>query len=137
MSLDMMTVFKASQAISKEFELDRLLETLMRVVIEAAGAQQGVLLLQQDDELVVRAFSQTGKENIQLEEIPFKEFHNLPLTVINYVRHTNEIVVVGDAQREPLFANELTSNPHLHALFYACPSSSNQRWSACSISKTT
>ncbi|CAN5711213.1 hypothetical protein BH10CYA1_BH10CYA1_06470 [soil metagenome] len=106
MSLDLMTVFKASQAISKEFELDRLLKTLMRVVIEAAGAQQGVLLLQQDEELVVRAYSQAGKENIQLEEIPFKEFHKLPLTVINYVRHTNEIVVVGDAQREPLFANE-------------------------------
>ncbi|MBS1953988.1 MAG: AAA family ATPase [Cyanobacteria bacterium SZAS-4] len=106
MSLDMMTVFKASQAISKEFELDRLLETLMRVVIEAAGAQQGVLLLQQDEELFVRAFSQNGKENIQLEEIPFKDFQRLPHTVVNYVRRTNEIVVVGDAQREPLFANE-------------------------------
>ncbi|HEY9730646.1 MAG TPA: AAA family ATPase [Drouetiella sp.] len=112
MSLDMMTVFKASQAISREVRFDRLLETLMRVVIEAAGAQQGILLLQKDDDLVVRAVSQIGEETqiadgkIVLTEIPFKDAHALPQTVINYVRHTNETVVVEDAQREPLFANE-------------------------------
>ena len=39
-SLDMMTVFKASQAIAKEVVLERLLETLMRVVVEAAGRQR-------------------------------------------------------------------------------------------------
>lgn len=56
-SLDMMTVFKASQALASEVVLDRLLETLMRVVVESAGAQRAVLILQQDEQLFVRAHS--------------------------------------------------------------------------------
>ena len=57
-SLDMMTVFKASQALASEVVLDRLLETLMRVVVESAGAQRAVLILQQDEQLFVRAHSE-------------------------------------------------------------------------------
>jgi len=122
-SLDMMTVFKAAQAISQEVVLDRLLETLMSVVVEAAGAQNGVLLLQQNDELVMRAhFSSseailglnfspvTGaamrtKANncVVLGETPLSQVHQAPTTLINYVRRTQETIVIADAARPNLF----------------------------------
>ncbi|HEY9683624.1 MAG TPA: AAA family ATPase [Oculatellaceae cyanobacterium] len=118
-SLDMLTVFKAAQAISKETTLHKLLETLMRVTVEAAGAQQGVLLLQQNDELVVRAcggslrhdtsIDSLGKgttQNVVIEEVPLNEFSSLPISVINYVRRTQETVVIDDALRESVFAND-------------------------------
>lgn len=117
--LDMLTVFKAAQAISKETTLNKLLETLMHVTVEAAGAQQGVLLLQQSDELVVRARSgslrhdtsidSSGKgttQNVVIEELPLNEFSSLPISVINYVRRTQETVVIDDAMRESAFAND-------------------------------
>ncbi|MBK9206678.1 MAG: AAA family ATPase [Candidatus Obscuribacter sp.] len=62
-SLDMMTVFKASQALASEVVLDRLLETLMRVVVESAGAQRAVLILQQDEQLFVRAHSEARPDS--------------------------------------------------------------------------
>ncbi|HEY9677358.1 MAG TPA: AAA family ATPase [Drouetiella sp.] len=106
LSLDMMTVFKAAQAISKEVVLERLLETLMRVALESAGAQHGFLILQQEDDLYVRARAHSLEQNVSLEETALKDCLQLPSTVINYIRHTHEIVVIGDAQREPLFSSE-------------------------------
>ncbi|HEY9640030.1 MAG TPA: serine/threonine-protein kinase PknK, partial [Coleofasciculaceae cyanobacterium] len=45
-ALDLATVMKAAQAISSEIELERLLSSLMQILIENAGAQTGCLLLE-------------------------------------------------------------------------------------------
>ncbi len=54
-SLDLATVMKATQAISSEIVLGLLLEKLMRIVIENAGAEHGVLLLETDGEWRIEA----------------------------------------------------------------------------------
>jgi len=119
-SLDIMTVFKAAQAISKEVVLDRLLETLMQVVVQAAGAQQGILMLQQEDELIVRAHGSCTAEdldisdqtnvvvqhNVVIEEVPLKEFRRAPMTLINYARRKGDTIVIEDALHDPLFAKD-------------------------------
>ncbi len=46
--LDIDAMFKASQALSGEIVLDALIETLMRIAIEQAGAERGVLVLFRD-----------------------------------------------------------------------------------------
>ncbi|MBU6453144.1 MAG: AAA family ATPase [Cyanobacteria bacterium REEB67] len=92
-SLDMMTVFKASQAISREVVLDRLLEALMEVAIEAAGAQGGAFLLQQGDRLVIGTHT----------KLPLAA---VPDTVINYVRRTGETVVLDNAANDPVFGHD-------------------------------
>ncbi|GKT13787.1 PAS sensor protein, partial [Aduncisulcus paluster] len=50
-SLDISAVLKASQAISGEIVLNRLLDKLMRIVIENAGAQKATLLLNNKNRL--------------------------------------------------------------------------------------
>jgi len=45
-AFDLAAVLKASQAISSEIELDRLLGSLMQILIENAGAQTGFLILE-------------------------------------------------------------------------------------------
>ncbi|MHC5826839.1 MAG: hypothetical protein ACYT04_65965, partial [Nostoc sp.] len=54
-ALDLATVMKASHALAGEIELEKLLTTLMQVVIENAGAEKSVLLLLQEDNWVVAA----------------------------------------------------------------------------------
>jgi hypothetical protein len=44
-NLDITTVMKASQAISGEIMLDKLMSSLMKILIESAGAQRGYLIL--------------------------------------------------------------------------------------------
>src|SRR5262249_42963408 len=51
--LDLGTVIKVSQAVSGEIVLEKLLETLMRTAIEHAGAERGLLICLQGEELRV------------------------------------------------------------------------------------
>ncbi len=100
-SLDMMTVFKAAQAISKEVELDKLLDTLLRVMVESAAAQHAILILQKGDELVVHL-----RASSSMEEVPLAGYEMLPHSLINYVRHTLETVAVTDATHDSLFGRD-------------------------------
>ncbi|BAZ47518.1 multi-sensor signal transduction multi-kinase [Nostoc sp. NIES-4103] len=51
--LDLVTVMKASQAFASEIQLDRLISTLMQVVIENADAVKSTLILLQGDTLAI------------------------------------------------------------------------------------
>ena len=51
----MLTVIKASQALSEIILLENLLEKLMEIVIENAGAQTGILLLEKGGRLFIEA----------------------------------------------------------------------------------
>jgi hypothetical protein len=58
------SVLKASQAISGEIELDRLLARLMKIVVENAGAQRGLLILQKQGRWVIEAEGTVGREDV-------------------------------------------------------------------------
>jgi predicted ATPase/signal transduction histidine kinase/tRNA A-37 threonylcarbamoyl transferase component Bud32 len=105
--MDMSTVLKASQAISSEIVLGKLLEKLINILIENAGARRGVLILKQDARLYVEAEgdAQTGKVTA-LQAIPLEEAEGLPLSLIRYVTRTEETIVLGDATRESLFTGD-------------------------------
>jgi PAS domain S-box-containing protein len=91
--LDLASVLKAAQALSQEIELDKLLDTLMQILIENAGAQQAVLLLNRGGELQLAA------------QIP-AEFSQIPLpeSVLNYVQRTQTNLLLTDAAKEGGFA---------------------------------
>lgn len=103
--LDISTVLKATQAISSELVLGKLLEKLMGILIENAGARRGALLLKQDGRWFVEAegLAQTGEVKA-LQAIPLDEAEQLPLSMIRYVSRTEESIVLNDAAREGEFA---------------------------------
>ena len=53
--LDVETVIKASQALSSEIVLAKLIERLMRIAVEHAGAERGLLILLRGDEPQIEA----------------------------------------------------------------------------------
>src|SRR5712671_1695956 len=57
--LDVETVVKASQALSSEIDLPKLIEKLMRIAVEHAGAERGLLILLRGDEPQVEAEATT------------------------------------------------------------------------------
>ncbi|MBN3949658.1 MAG: PAS domain-containing protein [Nostoc sp. NMS7] len=108
-AFDLAAVMKASLAISSEIELDKLLSCLMKILIENAGAQRGFLILENSGEWVIEASGELNEgENVYttqvLQSIPTA--NNLPESIINYVIHTHECVILNDATREGNFINE-------------------------------
>jgi PAS domain S-box-containing protein len=97
--LDLMAVAKASQAISREILLPDLQQTLMRVVVEHAGARRGALLLAEGEGLEVRATAEVqGGETLVRLELPAPPSPALlPLSLLNYVKRARVPVVLADA----------------------------------------
>ncbi|MEM1170019.1 MAG: AAA family ATPase [Cyanobacteria bacterium P01_H01_bin.35] len=105
-SLDLATVIKASQAISSEIVLDKLLSKLMEILIENAGAEKGVLLLLKEGKLMNKAEATLDSEEVVVQEIQMNESEDLPLTVINYVERTRQDVVLSNAFAEDRFTTD-------------------------------
>lgn len=111
-ALDLRTVLKASQTISGEIVLDRLLVLLMRNVMSNAGAERGALLLRTNEQLFIEAEGTVTPDEINvLQSIPLATTDHLANAVINYVARTKEAVVLDDASLE----NRFSSDPHIQA----------------------
>ncbi|MCC3420603.1 MAG: AAA family ATPase [Microcoleus sp. PH2017_07_MST_O_A] len=99
--LDFGTIMKASQTLSGEIQLDKLLSILMQVVMENAGAETGNFILQKAGNLVIEATGISGVAEIKvLESIPIETSDKLPRSVINYVFRTQEYVIFNDLFEE-------------------------------------
>ncbi|WP_392530690.1 AAA family ATPase [Nostoc sp. C117] len=111
--LDLITVVKASQTIAGEITLDKLLKKLMKISIENAGAQRGFLILEKEGKWVIEAEGAMDDDNITvLQSITIDSVdtvHNLPLlstSIVNYVGHSQENVVLNEAEHEGQFISD-------------------------------
>ena len=110
--LDISTVIKASQAISGEIIIEKLLSTLMNIIMENAGAQKGAIIFERDHLLFIEARSSiTGGIEVGRVQICENDA-GLPFSLINYVNKTGETLVLDDASSNSLFINDkyITAN---------------------------
>ena len=105
--LDIGTVVKASQAVSGEIELGKLIETLMRIAVEHAGADRGLLILLRGDEPqnVAEATTGQGRIEVSVREMAVDPLA-LPLSALHYVIRTQESVVLDDASARNGYADD-------------------------------
>jgi PAS domain S-box-containing protein len=116
--LDVGTVAKASQAVSGEIELGKLIETLLRIAIEHAGAEGGLLILFRGDEARIAAEATTGRGKV---EVTLRQTAvspaELPESVLNYVIRTRESVILDDALAQNMFsADDYIRQEHVRSV---------------------
>jgi len=109
--LDLLTVIKASQAISREIVLGDLLETLMHVVLESAGAQTASLLLTRGSRLALATIASVEEQRVRVQQraddVPTAA--ELPLSILNFVRRSGEQVILANAT----LPNPFAADPYL------------------------
>lgn len=106
--LDLHSLMKAAQSISKEMRLDLLLNQLMKVIIENAGAEKGVLLLPESnrEDLTVQAAFDTNSSAMEtLVSTPLQDYSGASISVIKYVARTLQPVVLDNASKTGPFQN--------------------------------
>jgi predicted ATPase/signal transduction histidine kinase len=116
--LDVGTVVKASQAVSSEIELGKLIETLMRISIEHAGAERGLLILITANESRIAAEARTGGSNI---EVTLRDSAVTPTELSESVLHTavrtQDSVILDDASAQiPFSADEYVRQKHARSV---------------------
>jgi GAF domain-containing protein len=104
-ALDLTCILKAAQTISGCIELDALISSLTRIILENSGAKTSVLILPQKDTWQVRAItfidqqsnSQTDVKTI-LESQLLDTCQDIPRKLINYVKNTRETVIIDNCK---------------------------------------
>lgn len=103
--LDAASVVIASQALSSEIELPRLIERLMKTLIENAGADRGLLILPSGDEYLIQAEARASADQIDvmMRQEPITPI-TCPESLVRYVIRTRESVILDDASKPNLFS---------------------------------
>ncbi|MEH2420771.1 MAG: AAA family ATPase [Nostoc sp.] len=124
LALDLATILKASQTISGEIEFEKLLSSLLHIVIENAGADKCVLMLVESSNLLIQASAELtssataieSKGNTKvnfssmlLNSQPIEESTHLPVGLINTVKRSLQPAVIIDAIVHP----QLIHDPYI------------------------
>ncbi|HEX2574104.1 MAG TPA: AAA family ATPase [Polyangia bacterium] len=110
-AVDLESVMRAAQALVSETERGPILMTLMRIVIENAGAERGWLLLPRGGGWVIAATGEVGDTGHAAartfdEQETLVTAQDLPLTLIHAVARTQESLVLDDAATRGLYARD-------------------------------
>jgi PAS domain S-box-containing protein len=105
--LDVASVVKASQAVSSEIVMPKLIERLMTIALENAGADLGLLILPAEDDHLIQAEGRAAGDQVQvvLCQKPMGGM-TCPESLVRYVIRTHESVILDDASRPNLFSED-------------------------------
>jgi PAS domain S-box-containing protein len=105
--LDVASVVKASQAVSSEIVLPNLIERLLTIALENAGADRGLLILPAEDDYWIQAEAQAAGDRVEvvLCQKPIRGI-TCPESLVRYVIRTHESVILDDASRPNLFSED-------------------------------
>jgi PAS domain S-box-containing protein len=117
-ALDLAAILKASQTLSGEIELEKLLSVLLHIVIENAGADKCLFMLLESDRLLIQALAQlslSGGGNqtanvdfypMLLNPQPVEDSLDVPVCLINSVKRSLQPAVIIDATVHPQLIND-------------------------------
>lgn len=109
--LDLNSIFKVAQALTTALKRETLLNTMMKIIIENAGAEKGYLILSHHGIWRVEASAEVGQPHPQLNTCHLEEVleKKLPATLINYVIRTQKDVVLNQATNK----GDFTTDPYI------------------------
>jgi len=99
-SLDHASLLKAARVVAAEIELDALLESLVRLSIENAGAERGLMIQEHAGRLFVVAEGSAASNEVILREVPLDEREDLSRSIVRLVHRTGRHVLTGDGTDE-------------------------------------
>ena len=96
-----------SQLISGEIDLDKLIDTLMRIALEHAGATRGLLILPQQGELRIEAEGTIVRDTVEVRRQHSPPAPSeLPESVLRSVVRTRESILLADAAERNPFSDD-------------------------------
>ncbi|MBR0907824.1 AAA family ATPase [Bradyrhizobium liaoningense] len=116
--LDVAAVVKASQALSGEMLLPNLIERLMTIAMESAGADRGLLIRPGEGDYRIEAEARADGEQIVLN-YGSEASSAVPATVVRYVMRTQETLILDDAAKQHLFSEDYCRSGRARSIFCA------------------
>ena len=126
---DLRTILKSSQTLSGEIVLERLLERMIDIALENAGARRGVLILERAGRSeIVAEKSVDASRAARFERRPLETADDLSVGIVSYAIRTRESVVLNEATADKRFGQDpyvLREKPRSVLCAIASPASFN------------
>jgi predicted ATPase/signal transduction histidine kinase len=105
--LDLATVFRMSQAVAGQVVLDRVIETVLELVVEHTGADRGLLIVPHQDDLWIEAQATTRADavNIGFVRAGWKASDG-PASIFQHVRRSLQPVILNDTRAASPFSSD-------------------------------
>jgi hypothetical protein len=133
---DLESVLRAVRAMTEEIDLDRLVHTLMTMLLERAGAQRGLLIRILDNTIPeTQAWAETSSEGVKVQIVRERPLAtDMPLSVLAAVMRTGQEIRISKSELFGPFSQDpylVTSGAALCA--YRCINRAS--WWGCCIWK--
>lgn len=110
--LELNTLLKASNALSQEIRLHTLLQALLRILMENAGATRGCFVMPHEGVLIAEIEGEMAESGFQAQVLGDSPDPNrFPLAVIRYVARTGEAVTQNSG-----FSDLFHDDPYLESV---------------------
>ncbi len=110
-NLNLLTMIRASQAISSEIDFEKLLRMLVKIMIENAGASRAYLILESEGELKVEASGCTENGSTILRPpIPYTN-EMLSTAIVKDVAKEHQVIILDEACKDKRYKND----PHIQS----------------------
>ena len=114
-SLDLAAVLKASQALSGTIELEDLLRQLTQIILQNSGGDHCALILA-DPSGTWQLKALATADNTDLCTEPLSDHPKLPLKLIQYVKNTQDTVVIDNLETELPVIDDYLEKSHPQSL---------------------
>jgi predicted ATPase/signal transduction histidine kinase len=98
--LDIRSLLQATETLSTEVRFDRLVEKLIGICVQAAGAQRVAVIVEDEGMPLVRASGRGGVQPVDLESTPLSLATSLARGAIELVRASRRALIIDDASRD-------------------------------------
>lgn len=106
-SLDLRSMIKASRAIGSEIQLKNVLESMLKIMIENAGAEKGFLFLEEKGSWKAEIQGEMADDKLIIHYGVEETYaFDLPLPIVNYVARTGNNVVLENGEASEDFGND-------------------------------
>ena len=128
--LDFNSILKASQTISGELVLDKLLKSTLNILMENAGAQRGFIVMQKENKIRLIKYRDSKKSELKISK-NLKDKDDtpvLPLTIINTAIRTHEPIVIDNASDIHTFSTDPYLKKHKPLSISCIPLPKHGKW---------
>lgn len=106
--VDWMSVQQAAQVLSRDLEYGELIAKLMDLLLSNTAATKAVLVVYKhgDKPFVEAEIDVALSQQIYNQSLPLAEFKSAPASLINFVKHAREEVILGESPTDNLFLGD-------------------------------
>ena len=104
--VDIFSLIKATQVISGEIELNALLKKLLSLMIENAGAERGILILEEQGDYKIKLELDNLNNEIPTQNQNYSDYTQASTQVMNYVLRSGNPIILDEAYISGRFVND-------------------------------